>query len=267
VLHFIWFFKAICRQATSIVEDRIIIRMKGRNTMDATIDAAFQQNEVSIKMNTSYARVGGLASIGGGATMLIGAVLYFSSGTDLWMAVDGGDIVAYLAAVGGVKAQLVANLSFWITGVLMLGIAWAAMARLRTQRPVLVQIAALMAGTAVPLAIISFLTMLAVVVKIAPDTSETSQAIALITGWIGVRSDDLATVLLVGFAPMFMALSARGEWMPTWLVIWGYLAGAVGLLSLLGLYLHGISTLGLLIVPVGIGWMIAVGLVLLRRKE
>jgi hypothetical protein len=108
--------------------------------------------------------------------------------------------------------------------------------------------------------------MLAVVVQIAPDTSVTSVAIANVVGWIGIRADDLATALIIGFPPLLLALAARDEWMPTWLAWWGYLAGAVGLWSLVVIYIPPLTAMGFLIVPVGVGWMIAVGVVLLRRK-
>lgn len=53
--------------------------------------------------------------------------------------------------------------------------------------------------------------MLSLVVKVTSDTSEISIAIANIIGWIGIRADDLATALLVSFAPLFIALAAREE--------------------------------------------------------
>jgi hypothetical protein len=109
------------------------------------------------------------------------------------------------------------------------------------------------------------------VVQIAPatlvaDTAATGVAIANVVGWIGARADDLATALIIGLPPLFLSIAARDEWMPTWLVWWGYLAGVVGLLSLVVLYIPALASLGLLIIPFGMGWMLAVGVVLLRRK-
>lgn len=78
-------------------------------------------------------------------------------------------------------------------------------------------------------------------------------------GWIGARADDLATALIVGLAPFFLALAGRDGWMLTWLARWGYLAGAVGLFSLIVLYIPPLAEMGMLIIPVGIGWMIAAG--------
>jgi hypothetical protein len=212
-------------------------------------------------------KVSGYAAVGGAVLMLIGAVLYFSSGTDLWASLANGEMGAYLTAAGGRKAQLVANLSFWIVGVLVMGAALNGMVKLSNQRSAFAQIASVCAGTAVPLAIISFIAMMSLVVQIAPDSSATAVALADVVGWIGARADDLATALIVGFAPFFLALAGRGDWMPTWLARWGYLAGVVGLFSLIVLYIPPLAEMGMLIVPVGIGWMIAAGVVLLKATN
>jgi hypothetical protein len=233
--------------------------------MTATLNTSVQKSEMAAVSGSSDTRLAGLTAFGGAIIMIVGAALYFSSGTDLWAAVDKSNMVGYLTAAGAVKVQLVANLCFWIVGVLVLGTAWHFIIPLCVQRPVLARIAGVCAAAAVPLVIVSYLMMLALVVQIAPDTSDTSVNIANVVGWIGIRADDLATALLIGFAPFLISLAARGEWMPKWLVVWGYLAGIVGLFSLVVLYIPGMSEAGFLIVPVGVGWMLALGIVLLRR--
>lgn len=233
--------------------------------MTATLNTSYRKDETATVTTIANTRPGGLTALGGAIIMLIGAVLYFSSGTDLWAAVDSDNMAAFLTAAGDVKTQLIANLSLWIVGVVMLGTAWRFIIPLCVQRPALARIAGVFVAAAVPLAIASFIIMLALVVQIVPDTSDTSVAIANVIGWIGIRADDLATALLVGFAPFFITLAARGEWMPKWLGVWGYLAGIVGLFSLIVLYIPGMSGAGFLIVPVGIGWMLAMGIVLLRQ--
>ncbi len=239
--------------------------------MTTTVNTNYQQDEMVATRNTSYARLGGLTALSGAIIMLIGAVLQFSSGTDLWGALASNDMAGYLAGVNGVKAQLVANLTFWIVGVLLLGTAVNYLVNLCTLRQPLAQVARVCTGTGVPLAIISFIAMLALVVQIAPatgvaDTAATNVAIANVVGWIGARADDLATALIIGLPPLFLSIAARDEWMPSWLVWWGYLAGVTGLLSLVVLYIPALAGLGMLIIPFGMGWMLAVGIVLLRRK-
>jgi len=45
------------------------------------------------------------------------------------------------------------------------------------------------------------------------------------------------------------------------------LVGAVGLFSLFVLYIPGLAALGFIILPVGMGWMLAAGVTLLRRRR
>lgn len=178
------------------------------------MDSKFAVDTLKISAYTSFS---------GAVIMVIGAILWGTSGTDLWVTLDTGDMAGYLVAAGAVKGQLVANLTFWIAGVLVLGVAGAAMSHLCVQRRALGQIALMCIRTGVPLVIVSYIAMLSLVVQIAPDTSATSVAIANVVGWIGARADDLATALILGAMPFFLALAGRDEWMPTWLVWWGYL--------------------------------------------
>lgn len=198
--------------------------------------------------------------------MLTGSALWGFSGTNLWEALDGGDMAAYLRDAGAVKTQLVTNLSFWIVGVLVLGMAGSSMAALSERRCALSQAALLSFWAAVPLAVIGFLVMMVLVVLIAPDTSETAIYIARVVSWAGARAEDIATVLLIGTGPLFVSLAGRGDWVPTWLLRWSYLAFFCGLLSIAVLYFPGMSKYGFIVVPIGMGWMIAAGIVLLRRE-
>ncbi|WP_420628554.1 hypothetical protein [Candidatus Leptofilum sp.] len=210
------------------------------------------------------ARLAGYTAIGGCITMIIGAALWGTSGTDLWAALDSGDMAGYLAAVAGVKGQLVANLSIWIIGVLILGVAGNVLAGLSQQRLGFSQAAQVCYQVAVPLVIVSYIAMLSLVVQLAGDTSETAVAIGNVLGWVGTRADDLATALILGAGPLFITLANRSSWMPVWLIRWGYLSGLVGLFSVAVHYVAGMGAFGFLILPVGMGWMIATGIVLLR---
>lgn len=223
-------------------------------------------HSTNTKKLNSTARLGAYTAIGGAVTMIVGAALWGASGTDLWMALDKGEMASYLTVAGAVKPQLVANLSFWIIGVLILGLAGTILSDLGRQRWALAQAALLAYRTAVPLAIIAFITMLSIVVQIAPDTSETAISIAKVVGWVGARADDLATALLIGIGPLLISLAGRGNWTPNWLARWGYLAGIVGLFSLIIPYFPSLAPFNFLIVIVGMSWMIAAGIVLLRLK-
>ncbi len=213
----------------------------------------------------STARLGGYTAIAGTVTMLVGAALWGTSGTDLWAALDSGDMARYLVAIEAVKGQLVANLSVWILGVLILGVAGSMLAALCTQRRPLARIAQVCFQTAVPLVLVAYVAMLALVVQLGGDSSATAVSLANVVGWIGARADDLATALIIGIGPLFLSLAGHGEWVPTWLLRFGGLAGVVGVLSVAFLYLPGMAAYSFIILPVGMGWMIAAGVVLLRQ--
>ena len=219
------------------------------------------------KATRSTARLGGYTAIAGTVTMLIGAALWGTSGTDLWAALDSGDMAGYLVAIEAVKGQLVANLSVWILGVLIFGVVGAMLTTLSTRRPLLAQVARVCYQTAVPLVIVAYIAMLAVVVQLGGETSATAVSLANVVGWIGARADDLATALIIGIGPLFISLAGHGEWVPTWLLRWGGLAGVVGVLSVAFIYLPGMAAYGFIILPVGMGWMIAAGVVLLQQTK
>ena len=214
-------------------------------------------------------RLGGYTAIGGAVTMIIGAILWGTSGTDLWAALDTGDMAGYLTAVGALKPQLIANLTFWIIGVLILGVAGQTLATISAPLSTLAKAGQTCYAIGVPLVVVAYIAMLVLIVQIAPDTSATSVALAKVIGWIGARADDLATALILGFGPLFFSLAGRDAWTPGWLVLWGYLCGGVGLFSLITLYLGvpTLSSLAFIIIPIGLIWLIATGVVLLRRVE
>lgn len=210
-------------------------------------------------------RLAAFASIAGALTMLVGAALWGASGTDLWHALDNDDMAGYLSAAAEARPLLVANLSVWILGVLILGVAGAALARLCGRRPA-ARLARMCFATAVPLAIVAFVAMLSLVVRIGADASPAGVVVAEVVGWIGARADDLATALIVGAGPFFLSLAGRADWVPGWLAGWGYLAGIAGVFSLVVLYAPGLSGSGIVVVPIGLGWMLAAGVVLLRNR-
>lgn len=221
--------------------------------------------EISNRLATM--RVGGSAAITGSLAMLAGAGLSMASGTDLWGALVADDMAAHLSDAGGSSTLIVANLFLWVAGVILLGIAGTMFTDLCEHRPSIGRAAQVCFRTAVPMAIVAFIIMAAVTVQIAPDTTAIAVADASVLGWIGARLDDLATVLLIGYGPLLMSVAARGDWMPVWLSRWGWLAGLAGVLSNAVMFLPHLYQLGLIIVPIGIGWMLAAGMLLSRRSN
>lgn len=217
-------------------------------------------------MNTAT-RLAGYTAIGGVVTMLVGTALLFASGADLDAALASGDVAGFLTAAGETSQFLVANLTFWILGVLILGVAGTAMATVCVQRRVIAQVALFSYWTAVPLVIASYVAWLAIVVQVAPDHSATAVLLTEMTGWFASRADWIATILILSCGPALIAQAGRGEWVPTWLLRWSYVALFAGLLTAVSLFTGGITTFGLLILPVGMGWTAAAGVVLLRRSK
>lgn len=188
-----------------------------------------------------------------------------ASGTDLWAALANGQMASYLEATQQVKSILIANISFWVLGVFMIGTAGNLLAGFFKQENGMVKIAQSCYSVAIPLAIVAFICMLSLTMIIAGNGGENSLTLAETIGWIGTRLDDIATALIIGGAPLFLSLAGNKDWMPKWLVYLGYLAGILGVLGLVVLFFPKQYMLGLLILPVGLGWMIATGVVLLRK--
>lgn len=205
-------------------------------------------------------------ALAGAASFIIGAALWVLSGTDLDLAVTNGEMASYLTTAHATKTVLIANLTFWILGALLLGTAGTTLAKM-SERQVWAQAAMVCYRTAVPLVIIAYVAMLAVVVQIAPDTSTTAVYLAEVVGWIGSRADWVATVLLIGVGPLFLSLAGQGDWASPGLLRWSYLTGVCGLLTTIAMYANGLGTYGFVIIPVGLIWMIAAGVTLLRSRN
>ncbi len=202
----------------------------------------------------------GGVSIAGAISMLIGAACWGASGTDLWQALATYQMENYLSQLPEVRQLLVINICFWILGALLMATAGTLMAGFCTSNRGLAQMAKVFSGTGASIAIVSFITMLSLAIVIP------SSDVATVVGWIGARLDDIATILIVGFSPLCLSIAGKGEWVPGWLLIWGYLAGITGFLGIISM-LTGIVVLGFIIVPIGIGWMIAAGIVLVKKSK
>ena len=212
-------------------------------------------------------KIAGYISIVGSVVMVIGAILWGTSGTDLWIALDNSTISNYLESSHLVSTQLVANLSFWILGVLILGLAGTLMANITTNHLSYSQIILICYRTAVPMAITSYIIMLSIIVQVAPDASETTITLTNVLGWIGVRLDDLSTALMIGIGPFVISLAGKNTWVPKWLLKWSYLTAILGLFSIIVLYFSNLRQFGFIIIPIGVAWMLAAGFVLVKDKD
>ena len=73
--------------------------------------------------------------------------------------------------------------------------------------------------------------------------------------------------MIVGLGPVLITLAKLRTWMPRWLVWLGIACGAAALLSVVSIFFGETATYGFLIVPIGIAWTIAAGIVTIRRTE
>ncbi len=217
--------------------------------------------------NTTTIRIGAYTAINGAVTMIIGAALWGASGADLDRALASGELSNYLTAAGAARQLLVANLTLWIIGVFIIGVAGTAMANLCVRRPAIAQVAQFSFGTSVPLVIAAYVAWLAIVVQVAPVTSPAAVLVTKVFGWFASRADWVATILIIGIGPALISLAGRGDWVPTWLARWSIGTAIAGLLTAVAMLTggSGLSTYGFLIIPAGVGWMLAAGIVLLRR--
>ena len=210
-------------------------------------------------------RTTGITVIVAFGTMLIGAILFGATGVDLWDALKTGTMPDFLTRIQDVHTLSVANLTIWILGVFLFGIAGSRLAGRPGNKPGPTNIARISYQTAVPLVILSYLCMLSLTVIVAPKYGTEGVMLGETIGWIGARADDIGTFLILGVGPLCFSLAGKGTWMPGWLANWGYLAFLAGVISVLSLFLPVPSLLGFLILPFGMGWMLAMGIVLLKK--
>lgn len=216
------------------------------------------------------ARLGAYTAIAGAICALVGAGLWIStgSGTDLDAALVQDDVAGYLTAVGENQTAIIANLVIWIVMAFLLGIAGTSMAALGRQRASTARVGAYCYYVGVPVVITAYSAWLAIVVRLAPDASAEAIMLTDVMGWFAVRADWIATILIVGIGPTFVALAGRGTWAPGWLVIWSYVTAVTAALNAAAMLTGGagLSTYGFAIIPVGVLWMIAAGTALLRWR-
>lgn len=209
-------------------------------------------------------RTAGTTAVAGASIMLAGAVCWGASGTDLWAALAAGTITQHRQDAHQAMGLLTANLLLWVLGVLLMSSAGSMMARLCTRRTGLAVLGrtCMLLGAAV--AIPAFVLMYALALFPEAEPSPAHDTVYRTIGWAAAHMDDIATVLIVGLGPLALATAGHGAWAPGWLRTWGWLAGAVGLIGLAAAHVRTDHPLVFLIIPFGIGWMIAAGVVLIK---
>lgn len=213
------------------------------------------------------ARTGSITLLIGSICMILGAVLLAITGADLDDALVKSNLSDYMILAQENKILLITNLTLWLFGVIILGIGGIMMAHLGNECTILSKIAGYNYYIAIPIVVIAYSAWLAIVVRLSVYENETSALIAEIMGWFASRADWIATILMLGTGPLFISLAGRKIWVPKWLRIWSYVALATGVLNLIAILANGLTTYGFLIIPVGLGWMVASFFVLSRLSR
>jgi hypothetical protein len=205
------------------------------------------------------------ATFSGSVCMVIGAILLGISGADLDTEIYANDLAKYLDMADAGKTVLLANLSLWILGVILIGAGASMMIYLSEEKPVTSRLALYNYFIGIPIVVVSYMAWVALIVQLAPG-GDTDVAIAEVIGWFAVRTDWVATVLVLGTGPLLLSLAGEKNWVPKWLKTWSFLCLLAGILNVLAMYLGGLTSYGFLIIPVGMSWMFAASVVLFRKK-
>lgn len=215
----------------------------------------------------SATKIGAFTALLGSVCMLAGAAIWGASGADIDVSLAANDLIGYISAANESKTLLITNLSIWIVGVLFLGVAASMMTYLSRENQILSIIARYNYWVGTPIVVISYMAWMAVVVRLTSFEPSSVVAIADVVGWFASQADWVATVLVLGTGPVFLSHAGKNSWVPKWLLVWSYFCLVAGFLNILAMYLGGLSTYGFLIIPVGMGWMVASSVVLFKKLK
>ncbi len=213
------------------------------------------------------AKIAAITVLIGSIFMIGGAALMGISGADLDKALDENDLANYLAAAKEGRVLLILNLTLWICGVILIGLAGTLMANLSDTRKVISKIIIYNYSIAIPIVVIAYSAWFAIVVRLSAHDPQDSAVLAEVVGWFASRADWIATILVLGTGPVLITLSGRDNWVPKWLHIWSFICLFTGVLNLTGMFAGGLTTYGFLIIPVGMGWMFASSAVLFKISK
>jgi hypothetical protein len=214
----------------------------------------------------STRQLGGWLTILGAVGMLVGAGFSFASGADADVAIESGDVAAYLTAANDASTLLVINLSVWIVAICVLCVGGLLLAG-TSEDGVARRVSAFAFTTGAGTAVMFFSLWMGVVLALAPAyaTGESVESVALALLHGAVNADWVITVLILSVGGGFMVLSGQTTWAPNWLVRWAYLAFVAGAFALAGIAV-GFRSLPIAVVPIGLGMLIAAGTVAVRGR-
>jgi len=218
---------------------------------------------------TFDARTSGIIAIAGSITMLVGTAVWATSGADLDKALDGDTMADFLTDAANSGAALVANLSLWMLGVVLLAIGGLGLVRRGRQDSLASVIGRFSLTAGAGLALGAYSLWLGIVLGLAPAHVAGASVIgtARALGYAASIGDWVATVMILGVGVGAIAAAGREVWVPRWLWIWGMASIAAGVLAILGLFLEARTTLTMIMLPVGMLFLIAAGIVAFRDNH
>lgn len=208
-------------------------------------------------------RLTGWLFIAAFSVMVAGTIAWASAGADIDAALIDGTMDEYVQDLVESDSTLVLNLSLWIAGTLLFGAAGVLASRLGPTDQPAGHLARYAYTVAVPIVAVSYVTMLGLV-HIAPQVQDLALAEAL--AFIGSHADWIATMLILGAGPALLAIAGRGTWVPTWLARGAVACAAAALLTAVSLYTETATSLGFVVIPVGMVWSLAAGITLVRSR-
>jgi hypothetical protein len=211
-------------------------------------------------------KTAGTLGIAGAIVMFAGAAFWGASGADIWEALKSDNMEAYISQLSRAETFLAINTCLWILGALVLGAAISLISAIEGNAAIPSSLARTAVTAAVPLAILSFITMASLPFTLSAEVSSHSVQLVKTIGWIGTKADGLATFLLIAVCPTCLSLAGKTTWAPRWLTRWGYVAAFAGALLLIAEIAPSLQDLMYPVIPIGLGWIIAAGIVLVRKS-
>jgi hypothetical protein len=218
--------------------------------------------------NTQH-RIAGSILIVGTLMMATGAAIGASFGTFVDTDLEQGTFADYLANAAANTTAAKANLWLWILGVLAIGIGGVMLTKLGDEASLASRVARFSFTAAPAAAMVFYPMLLGVAVVLAPlhVAGQSVEATATALAYIGTTADWIATVVLLGLGVATLAYAGRDTWVPRWLLWWGFLAGAVGIVSLIGNVAGSRESISVLILPVSMPWLIAAGIMAIKYRN
>lgn len=211
-------------------------------------------------------RLAGRLAVAGALTMLAGAVVLGAFGApDLDAALVSGDLERYLTEAASRRTAVLAHVSIWLVGAPLLGAAGVVAAHGDPMGAPHRELARAAYTVGAATALVCFVAWFAVAVQASASPSPTDATVAAVVGWFAYRLDVVATALLIGVGPWLLTAVARPSWAPPWLRVWAVGALAAAIFQVVPYLVPAVPlALGLLVMPVGLGWTLAAGTVLQR---